>query len=121
MALADVCVHEKWRSNVQNESEHRFTSYFILLNSQEQKFDDRFLLQIESLTTQGQYQGRPTFFLKFQNLVENGPALGRPTLKSHRIFEVGKKSFFLKKIFFFAFYERLSFFDGKYGYFTTFD
>ena len=56
MALADVCVDEKWRSNVQNESEHRFTSYFILLNSQEQKFDDRFLLQIESLTTQGQYQ-----------------------------------------------------------------
>ena len=59
MALADVCVDEKWRSNVQNESEHRFTSYFILLNSQEQKFDDRFLLQIESLTTQGQYLGRP--------------------------------------------------------------
>ena len=57
MALADVCVDEKWRSNVQNESEHRFTSYFILLNSQEQKFDDRFLLQIESLTTQGQYPG----------------------------------------------------------------
>ena len=55
MALADVCVDEKWRSNVQNESEQRFTSYFILLNSQEQKFDDRFLLQIESLTTQGQY------------------------------------------------------------------
>ena len=59
MALADVCVDEKWRSNVQNESEHRFTSYFILLNSQEQKFDDRFLLQIESLTTQGQYPRPP--------------------------------------------------------------
>ena len=63
MALADVCVHEKWRSNVQNESEHRFTSYFILLNSQEQKFDDRFLLQIESLTTQGQYRRQKYFEL----------------------------------------------------------
>ena len=32
-----------------------------------------------------------------------------------------KKGFRLKNIFFFAFYERLSFFDGKYGYFSTFD
>ena len=55
MALADVCVDEKGRSNVQNESKHRFTSYFILLNAQEQKFDDKFLLQIESLTTQEHY------------------------------------------------------------------
>ena len=37
-----------------------------------------------------------------------------------QIFEVGKK-FFVEKYFFFAFYERLSFFDGKYGYFSTFD
>ena len=57
MALTDACVDEKGRSDVQNESEHRFTSYFILLNAQEQKFDDKFLLQIESLTTQGQYWG----------------------------------------------------------------
>ena len=57
MALTDVCVDEKGRSNVQNESEHRFAFYFILLNAQEQKFDDKFLLQIESLTTQGQYPG----------------------------------------------------------------
>ena len=57
MAFTDVCIDEKERSNVQNESEHRFASYFILLNAQEQKFDDKFLLQIESLRTQGQYQG----------------------------------------------------------------
>ena len=55
MALTDVCVDEKGRSNIQNESEHRFASYFILLNAQEQKFDDKFLLQVEFLTTQGQY------------------------------------------------------------------
>ena len=55
VALTDVCVDKKGRYNVQNESEHRFAFYFILLNAQEQKFDDKFLLQIESLTTQGQY------------------------------------------------------------------
>ena len=58
MALTDVRVDTKGRSNVQNEPEHRFASYFVLLNAQEQKFDDKFPLQIESLTTQGQYLGR---------------------------------------------------------------
>ena len=53
MTLTKVTVDQKERSNVQNESEHRFASYFILLNAQKQKFDDKFLLQIESLTTQG--------------------------------------------------------------------
>ena len=57
--LLQTYVLMKERSNVQNESEHRFASYFILFNEQEQKFDDKFLLQIESLTTQEQYQGRP--------------------------------------------------------------
>ena len=55
--LTDVCVDEKGRFNVQNEFNHRFTSYFILLNTQEQKIDDTFLLQVESLTIQAQYQG----------------------------------------------------------------
>ena len=43
VALTDVCVDEKGRFNVQNEYEHCFASYFILLNAQEQKFDDKFL------------------------------------------------------------------------------
>ena len=47
--------------------------------------------------------------------------MGRPWLKFHRIFQVGKKSFFLKNIFFFVFYGCLSFFNGKYRYFATFD
>ena len=92
MALADVCVDEKWRSNVQNESEHRFTSYFILLNSQEQKFDDRFLLQIESLTTQGQY-----LRLVLSQIWQ--PALGRPKAGLHfgkSAFENSKNAFFQK-------------------------
>ena len=55
MALTEVCVDEKGRSNFQNESENRFVSYFIHLNAQEQKFDDKILLQIESLMIQGQY------------------------------------------------------------------
>ena len=46
---------------------------------------------------------------------------GRPWLKFHRIFQVGKKSFFLKNIFFFVFYGCLSFFNWKYRYFATFD
>ena len=50
-----------------------------------------------------------------------GPAQGRLTLKSRKKFAVGKKHFFLKNIFFFSFYERISFFDGKYGYFAAFD
>ena len=32
-----------------------------------------------------------------------------------------EKSFFLKNIFFFMFYRRLSFFNEKYRYFATFD
>ena len=50
-----------------------------------------------------------------------GPAQGRLTLKSRKKFAVGKKSFFLKNIFFFVFYGCLSFFNGKYRYFATFD
>ena len=50
-----------------------------------------------------------------------GTSQGRPWLKFHRIFQVGKKSFFLKNIFFFVFYGCLSFFNGKYRYFATFD
>ena len=66
-------------------------------------------------------QGRPTCFLRNENSLRSEPAQGRLTLKSRKKFAVGKKSFLLKNIFFFAFYERLSFFDGKYGYFSTFD
>ena len=73
MASTDVCVDEKERSNFQNESEHRFASYFILLDAQEQKFDDKFLLQIESLTTQGQYQGRLTFDMVSRPWAGPGP------------------------------------------------
>ena len=42
-------------------------------------------------------------------------------MKFHRIYQVGKKSFFLKNIFFFVFYGCLSFFNEKYRYFSTFD
>ena len=66
-------------------------------------------------------QGRPTCFLRNENSLRSEPAQGRLTLKSRKKFAVGKKSFLLKNIFFFAFYERLSFFDGKYGYFAAFD
>ena len=44
MALTEACGDEKGRANMQNESDHRFESYFILLNVKEQKFDDKFLL-----------------------------------------------------------------------------
>jgi len=57
--------------------------------------------------------GRPTFWQIWSKV-------GRHTFKIASIFEVGKK-IFVEKYFFFAFYERLSFFDGKYGYFITFD
>ena len=41
--------------------------------------------------------------------------------KSKKKLQLEKKNFFLKNIFFFSFYERISFFDGKYGYFAAFD
>ena len=44
MALTEAYGDEKGRANMQNESDHRFESYFILLNVKEQKFDDKFLL-----------------------------------------------------------------------------
>ena len=58
-------------------------------------------------------------FFVFSNSTyfESGPAHFQNCLN----FWSWKKSFLLKNIFFFAFYERLSFFDGKYGYFSTFD
>ena len=66
-------------------------------------------------------------FFVFSNSTyfESGPALGRPRAgplsKLLKFLKLEKRSFLLKNIFFFAFYERLSFFDGKYGYFSTFD
>ena len=57
MALTEACGDEKGRTNMQNESGHRLESYFILLNVKEQTFDDKFLLSIQFLTTQGQYLG----------------------------------------------------------------
>ena len=66
-------------------------------------------------------QGRPWFKCKSKILTKSGTSQGRPWLKFHRIFQVGKKSFFLKNIFFFVFYGCLSFFNGKYRYFATFD
>ena len=77
-------------------------------------------------------------FFVFSNSTyfESGPAQGRPTLwqswskgsrpragplsKVLKFLKLEKKRFLLKNIFFFAFYERLSFFDGKCGYFSTF-
>ena len=58
----------------------------------------------------------PAHFLA--NLVKRGPAYFQNCLN---FWSWKKKGFRLKNIFFFAFYERLSFFDGKYGYFSTFD
>ena len=66
-------------------------------------------------------QGRPWFKCKSKIFTKSGTSQGRPWLKFHRIFQVGKKSFFLKNIFFFVFYGCLSFFNGKYRYFATFD
>ena len=58
-------------------------------------------------------------FFVFSNSTyfESGPA----HFQNYLNFWSWKKSFLLKNIFFFAFYERLSFFYGKYGYFSTFD
>ena len=66
-------------------------------------------------------QGRPWFKCKSKIFTKSGTSQGRPWLKFHRIFQVGKKSFFLKNIFFFVFYGCLSFFNEKYRYFATFD
>ena len=65
--------------------------------------------------------GRPWFKCKSKIFTKSGTSQGRPWLKFHRIFQVGKKSFFLKNIFFFVFYGCLSFFNWKYRYFATFD
>ena len=69
----------------------------------------------------GTSQGRPGFKCKKKIVTKSGTSQGRPGLKFHRIFQVGKKSFFLKNIFFFVFYGCLSFFNEKYRYFATFD
>ena len=78
------------------------------------------LQQILSILNQD-VQGRPWFKCKSKIFTKSGTSQGRPWLKFHRIFQVGKKSFFLKNIFFFVFYGCLSFFNGKYRYFATFD
>ena len=64
-----------------------------------------------------------SFFYNFSKfcLFWTRTSQGRPWLKFHRIFQVGKKSFFLKNIFFFVFYGCLSFFNWKYRYFATFN
>ena len=69
----------------------------------------------------GTSQGRPWFKCKSKIITKSGTSQGRPWLKFHRIFQVGKKSFFLKNIFFFVLYGCLSFFNEKYRYFATFD
>ena len=82
------------------------------------------LQQILSILNQGRPRDVPGSSVKarfYKKWDVPGTSQGRPWLKFHRIFQVGKKSFFLKNIFFFVFYGCLSFFNEKYRYFATFD
>ena len=89
-------------------------NFFIFLQLQQ-------ILSILNQDVPGTSQGRPWFKCKSKIFTKSGTSQGRPWLKFHRIFQVGKKSFFLKNIFFFVFYGCLSFFNWKYRYFATFD
>ena len=60
---------------------------------------------------------RPTFEKIFSFQAEKWAGL----LSKQLEYLKSEKKFFVEKYFFFTFYERISFFNGKHGYFTTFD